>query len=357
MADQKTSPGNGSSGPGAGPPSAGTDHEIVLECRGVCHSFGDRRVLCDINLKVIRGEIVALVGPSGFGKSTLLRAIVGTHPPRQGQIIVTSPGQRIGRVVAGPGRDRGIIYQQYTLFPFLTAQENVAVGLMFDQSSIPLRVLRPWTWRRMRAAHLDEAAAMLEKVKLGDAVKLYPHQMSGGMCQRVAIAQALIMKPEILLMDEPFGALDEATREELQYMMLDLYAENCRAKQNGESPQYTILIVTHELTEAIYVGDRVVALSPYWNWREEGHDVFPGATIVYDKVAPVNAPDQDKNCEAFVRQRQEIRRVAFDPEILHQREEFLRFWQELQTGSTSGVLEQAVLPPRNEAGQGKVPAS
>ena len=315
-----------------------SDDHIVLECRGVSHSFGDNKILYDINLRIIRGEIVALVGQTGSGKSTLLRAILGTHPPREGQIIVTRAGESTGRVVTSPGRDCGIVYQHYTLFPFLTAQENVMMGLMFDQTSIPSRLFRHRRWRKMRKKHMEESQALLEKLHLGHAMHLYPHEMSGGMRQRTAVAQALIMKPEILLLDEPFGALDEATREELQLVLLELYVENCQAKENGEPAPYTILIVTHELNEAIYVGDRVIGLSQYWDWHRT-FEKCPGATVVYDQLAPVNLPDEEKNFEMFAKQRDEIRTAAFDPTVLQEREAFLKFWDRVEAGSGVGILK------------------
>jgi NitT/TauT family transport system ATP-binding protein len=315
-----------------------SDHEIVLTIKGVNHWFGENHVLHDVNLEIARGEIVSLVGPSGCGKSTLLRAIVGTHPPHQGEIIVRAAGEKEGRVVSQPGRDRGIVYQNYSLFPFLTAQKNVAVGPMFDQTSLPSRFFKFFQWRKLRKGHLEQAKNLLTKLKLGDAIRRYPRQMSGGMRQRVAIAQALIMKPEILLLDEPFGALDEATREELQRMLLTLYLENCEAKEKGEPAPYTILIVTHELNEAVYVGDRVAGLSQFWNWKEKGHDKCPGATIVYDQAAPVYLPDQEKDLENFVKHRDAIRSATFDPSVLQAREVFINFWEEVKNGKGKGVL-------------------
>ena len=141
---------------------------------------------------------------------------------------------------------------------------------MVDETNLPYRFLLYPKWRRLRHEHMEQAAALLEQVDLARAMKLYPGNMSGGMRQRVAVAQALIMKPEIILLDEPFGALDEATREDLQCMLLGLYQENLAALQKNEKPPYTILIVTHELNEAIYVGDRVIGLSQYWDWKAEG---------------------------------------------------------------------------------------
>lgn len=310
------------------------NEDVVLEVKGVHHWFreGENKVLFDVNLRVIRGEIVALVGPSGCGKSTLLRAILGTHLPRQGEILVN------GVRVKGPGRDRGIVYQKYSLYPFLTAKENVAFGLMFDQASPFFRTFRYLKWRKLRKEHLAQAVELLERLGLGNAVDLYPDEMSGGMQQRVAVAQALIMKPEILLLDEPFGALDEATREDLQNMLLKLYTENCIAKREGHKPLYTILIVTHELNEAIYVGDRVVALSSYWNWQEN-FAACPGATIVYDQVSPVFLPDYERRFEDFARQRNEIRKAAFDPTSRQDHEQFLLFWKQYVDGMGRGVLE------------------
>jgi NitT/TauT family transport system ATP-binding protein len=303
------------------------DYSIALESRGVHHWFGSKRVLGDVNLKVLCGQFLSLVGPSGCGKSTLLRAIVGTHLPRRGQIFLFPTGEPSqGVPVTGPGRDRGIVYQHYSLFPFLTAQDNVAVGLSLDQSSLSSRIFCYPKWRKMRKQHRKEAAEFLDKVKLTDAMHLYPHEMSGGMRQRVAIAQALIMKPEIILLDEPFGALDEATREELQRMLLALYDENQQAKKRGDKPPYTLIIVTHELNEALYVGERVVGLSQYWDWKKEGHAEFPGATITYDKPAPLSETKSGRDFQKFAEQRKEIHHTVFNPAHRPARDEHLTFW-------------------------------
>jgi len=254
------------------------------------------------------------VGPSGCGKSTLLRAILGTHPPKQGEIRAN------GKAISEPNREVGIVYQHYSLFEYLTAQQNVAFGLKLDQTSLAFRMFNFFKWREMRSRHMEEASQMLDKVWLGEANKLYPHEMSGGMRQRVAIAQALIMKPKILLLDEPFGALDEATREELQLMLLHLYRENVEARKRQEAPAYTILIVTHELNEAFYVADRVVGLSQY---HEHGAE---GATIVYDKPAPVFDPTAAKDYQFFTDQKEELRRAVFDDQHLQHHSEFVSYW-------------------------------
>ncbi len=302
-------------------------NNIVLSIESVSQAFGDHHVLHDVNLKIKRGQIVALVGPSGCGKSTLLRGIVGTHPPQHGKIKVhTHDGAE--KLIKHPSRRIGIVYQRYSLFPNLTALENVAYGLKLDETSIPFRLCRPLAWRKLRKKHMEQASELLDAVGLGEAKNLLPKEMSGGMCQRVAIAQALIMKPEILLLDEPFGALDEATREDLQEMLLRLYAENIQAKKNNLQPPHTIVIVTHELNEAILVGDRVVALSQYWDWKAENKS-FPGATIVYDRKAPVFTPEQERDFSVFREQRDEIRRAAFDPLCCQERNQFRKFWNEL----------------------------
>ena len=164
---------------------------------------------------------------------------------------------------------------------------------------------------------------LLEKVGLGNAVNMYPDQMSGGMQQRVAIAQALIMEPEIILLDEPFGALDEATREELQEMLLQLYQENQEALSKNKKPPYTLKIVTHELNEAIRVGDRLIGLSQYWDWKKSGFDVSPGATVVYDREAPIFKPNERPNYESFDIIRKDIRKYVYNPDILQSRNDHL----------------------------------
>lgn len=301
---------------------------ISLKCENVHHWFGEKRVLGPLDLRVRNGQFLSLVGPSGCGKSTLLRAIVGTHPPRKGEIRIASGNDYSDfEIVTRPGRDRGIVYQHYSLYPFLTARENVALGLKFDQTSIPHRLFKHLAWRKLRQQHLEEAADFLARLKLGDAIHQYPHQMSGGMRQRVAIAQAMIMKPKVILLDEPFGALDEATREELQRMLLSLYAENEAARRAGKRAPYTLIIVTHELNEAIYVGDRVVGLSQYWDWQDDGHERFPGATVIYDKKAPVFTIADPRDFETFVRQKQEIRRYVFDPAVKQKRDDHHEYWE------------------------------
>ena len=303
-------------------PTAPTDTP-ALAVNGVHHWFGANRVLGDVNFQIAAGQIVAVVGPSGCGKSTLLRAILGTHPPRQGTILAE------GKLIRSPTRNVGIVYQHYSLFDFMTARENVAFGLKLDETSIAYRAFNYLGWRKLRQQHLQAADDLLEKVQLGHAAKLYPSEMSGGMRQRVAIAQALIMKPKVLLLDEPFGALDEATREELQLMLLQLYDENQQAKLQGKQAPYTIMMVTHELNEAIYVSDRILGLSQY---HADGQN---GAKIVYDRAAPVFRPSDVRDFANFESQKDEIRNVVFDSDTIENHEAYITFWKEHHKANAS----------------------
>ncbi|MEN1681919.1 MAG: ABC transporter ATP-binding protein [Planctomycetota bacterium] len=285
-----------------------------LEVINVSHAYGPKQVLNGVNLEVGAGQVVALVGPSGCGKSTLLRAILGTHPPTSGEVRVA------GTLIERPTRDVGIVYQHYSLYDFLTARQNVAFGLKLDQTSTAYRLFSYFNWRDLRRQHLEQADAMLEKVGLLEARDLYPGEMSGGMRQRVAIAQALIMEPRVLLLDEPFGALDESTRESLQLMLLKLYEENLQAKSQNRTPPYTVIIVTHELNEALFVSNRVVGLSQY---HADGAN---GATIVYDKPAPVFRPEDQRDVSRFVEQKEELIGAVFSPSDQQDHREYVTFW-------------------------------
>jgi len=294
-----------------------SEESVALQIENLSHWFGDFRVLNEINLKITAGQIVALVGPSGCGKSTLLKAILGTHPTNEGRVVVD------GSEIRAPSRKVGIVYQHYSLYDFLTAEANVAFGLKLDQTSLPFRTFMLPQWRKLRAQHLIQSRAFLEKVSLGAACGKYPSELSGGMRQRVAIAQSLILKPKLVLLDEPFGALDEATRESLQMMLLGFYQENLRATAEGRAPEYTILIVTHELNEAIYVANRVIGLSRFHDNGDRG------AMVVYDRPCPIFHPDEPKDLEAFVEQREELRKAVFDSAYIKHHSKYVSFWKDL----------------------------
>jgi len=185
------------------------------------------------------GEFIAVVGPSGCGKSTILNLIHGftdVFPPTSGEVLVR------GEAVVGPGRDRGMIFQRYSSFPHRTVLENVTFGLELHRAEHGLS----------RAGMEDRAMEWVRRVGLGGHERKYPHQLSGGQQQRVAIARSLVLKPRIILMDEPFSALDEPTRIEMQRLIVELWRE----------VQATVLIVTHSLTEAVFLGDRVWIITP-----------------------------------------------------------------------------------------------
>jgi len=304
-------------------------NNIVLDIKNVSQWFGDNYVLHDINLEVVRGQFMALVGGSGCGKSTLLRAILGTVPPKAGEILID------GKPITGPNRNVGVVYQRYGLYQFLTAESNVAFGLMLDQTSIFQRWFMPWKWNPLRKRHLEEARKFLIKFKLEHALEHYPNELSGGMQQRVAIAQALIMQPKILLLDEPFGALDEATREDLQQMLLMLYQENVAAIESGNQPPWTVVIITHELDEAFYVSDRVVGLSRSWKDGDlHGHD--KGATVVWDRHSPVYHPDEPRCFQRFQDMKYQLRKSVLN-EMEVNPKEHTTFWNDVNNGVGSGV--------------------
>ena len=186
--------------------------------------------LKDVSIDVQQSEIVVLVGPSGCGKSTLLNTAAGLIYPSEGQIRVD------GEPVVGPGRDRGMVFQAYTLYPWLKVQRNVEYGMKLNK--VPA------------AQRAEVAEHYLKLVGLWEARDKWPHQLSGGMRQRVAIARALANEPRVLLMDEPFGALDAQTRVLMQQLLLDVW----------ERSKMTILFVTHDIEEAVFLGDRIYVM-------------------------------------------------------------------------------------------------
>jgi len=237
----------------------------ILECRRLAQRYrvrgGHQIVFEDLDLTIGRHQFVSLVGASGSGKSTLLRLVLGSEQPWKGSL--TSSGEPI----AHPDRTRGIVFQKYSLFPHRTVLENVMFGLELAHGSM-LEKWLPWPWTRGRRARFeDEAMHHLRQVRLDEHAAKYPHQLSGGMQQRVAIAQALIMKPRILLMDEPFGALDPETRESLQRAIVSAF----------HAQRTTVLLVTHNLEEALYVGNRLIVLA-----KDRGPAA--GARIVIDQA-------------------------------------------------------------------------
>ncbi|MCP1676401.1 NitT/TauT family transport system ATP-binding protein [Natronocella acetinitrilica] len=208
-----------------------------LQVNHLSKVFGDPKnggvvALDNVSMDVTEGEVVAIVGPSGCGKTTLLRIIQGLETKSDGEIRID------GQPTKGVGFDRGFVFQQYGLLPWMTAKQNITFAL--EPKKIP------------KQERIRKAKEALEKVGLKDFEDSYPRQLSGGMQQRVGIARALAIEPDILLLDEPFGALDALTREVLQNEILRLI----------EEMRKTVIFVTHSVDEAVYLADRIVLMSP-----------------------------------------------------------------------------------------------
>jgi NitT/TauT family transport system ATP-binding protein len=237
----------------------------VVEFQGVTKRFGDLTVIRDVTFTVEdlpdKGEFIAILGPSGCGKSTVLRLIAGLrpqHPPTSGAVLVD------GKPVGSPGPDRSMVFQDYTSFDNRTVQDNVAFGL--ECRGMPGRERQELAREWIAKVGLDVRR---------DARK-YPGELSGGMRQRVAIARTLVLSPRIILMDEPFGALDPTTRLHMQALLIDLWKE-ARA---------TVFFVTHSIEEAVYLGDRVYVFSS-----------SPGTILREMKVPPPDRPPREMQRE------------------------------------------------------------
>ena len=248
----------------------------ALNIRNVWVQYGEQIVLERITLRIESGGFVVIVGPSGCGKTTFLRLLLGQERPSRGEILLGD-----APMPPEPGRDRGVVFQRYSVFPHLTVLGNVMLGA--DLAGAPLlgRVLGA-----PRRKAREEARALLAEVGLSTSERKYPAQLSGGMQQRLALAQALIAKPRVLLLDEPFGALDPGIRGEIHALTRTLW------KETG----VTVVMVTHDLKEAFALGTRVVVFDRVRNRPEE--QLRYGATIT-------------QNIE--VHRRRERTPAAFDP--------------------------------------------
>jgi len=210
---------------------------VLIQCRGLRKVFRDIargeeiEALHNLDLEVREGEFLTVLGPSGCGKSTLLNIIAGFEPPTAGEITLNA------RAIEKPGADRGVVFQEYALFPWLTVLDNVCYGLRERNLS--------------RTQQIQRARIYLKAVGLEEFERRYPQELSGGMKQRVSLIRALANDPQILLMDEPFAALDAQTRKDLQQELVALWQET----------QKTIFFITHNVEEAIYLGDRIVVMS------------------------------------------------------------------------------------------------
>lgn len=240
----------------------------MIEVKGVWKQYGESIILERLSATVNEGEFVTLVGTSGCGKSTFLNMLLGTVKPSRGEILLDGKG-----IPDEPGPDRGIVFQQYSVFPHMTVLENVMATHGFQRKG-----LTGYLFGGVKRAAREAAKAMIEKVGLSHALNKYPHELSGGMKQRLAIAQALLGKPRILLLDEPFGALDPGSRADMHQLVLSLWREH----------KLTIFMVTHDLKEGFFLGTRLWVFDKLRNDPQEPQRY--GAGITFD--LPVEQMDK-----------------------------------------------------------------
>jgi len=244
----------------------------MIQAKNLWKSYGDQTVLERINVTVEEGEFVTLVGASGCGKTTFLKLLLGIEMINKGSLELD------GKAIPNePGPDRGIVFQQYSVFPHMTVLNNVMAAAGFQQRNVSGLL-----YGQRKKDSMQASIAMLERVGLQDTLSRYPHELSGGMRQRLAIAQALLAKPRILLLDEPFGALDPGIRTDMHELVLELWREY----------ELNIFMVTHDLQEGFHLGTRL--------WVFDKPRVDPhapgayGATITYDLPVGERAPAKDK---------------------------------------------------------------
>ncbi len=235
--------------------------EVILEVKNLNKVYktakGEVVALKNVNFKTHKREFVCVIGPSGCGKSTLIRTLAGLESHTSGEVLLDN------KPVNGPGRDRGMVFQGYTLFPWLNVKQNVMFGLKMNNISTQEAAREADTW--------------LELVGLEKFASAYPHELSGGMKQRVAIARALVNQPRILLMDEPFGALDAQSRSKMQAHLLEIW----------RNIDVTILFITHDLDEAIFLADRILVLKAHPGEVQELIEVpVPRPRSLADLVSP-----------------------------------------------------------------------
>lgn len=261
-------------------------------------------ILEDINIRIQEGELVSILGPSGSGKSTLLRIIAGLVAPSQGSVLYN------GKAISGTNPGVGMVFQSFALFPWLTVLENVQLGL--ENKPLP------------EAEKMRKALSVIDMIGLDGFEGAYPKELSGGMRQRVGIGRALVMEPDILLMDEPFSALDVLTAENLKRDLLELWTEN-------KIPTKSIIMVTHSIEEAVYMSDRAIVLSrdparvisdisiamPHWRDKQE-----PQFTSLVDRIYSVLTKKEMKKANPAGEQKKKIEKI-----------------QEVPAGALTGFIE------------------
>lgn len=238
-----------------------------LQIKNVWKEYGDQIVLEQLNNSVEEGEFVTIVGASGCGKTTFLKMLLGTETASRGEILLD------GAAIADePNEQRGIVFQRYSVFPHMTVLQNVVLARELEQSKFLAKL-----FGKAKKVALQEARELIEAVGLQQAVDKYPHELSGGMQQRLALAQSLIKKPRILLLDEPFGALDPGIRADMHKLVLSLWREH----------KLTVFMITHDIKEGFFLGTRL------WVFDKDRYDPHApnafGAQITYD--LPVGKTD------------------------------------------------------------------
>lgn len=229
-----------------------------VSIRDIWQAYGDRSIIERVNLDVNEGEFISIVGASGCGKSTFLRLLLAQERPTRGEIRIDG-----GAPALEPNIERGVVFQKYSVFPHLTVRENLVAGTSFATRS-------GYLFGTARKHALEAADEMLSRIGLNHVATQYPASLSGGMQQRLAIGQAMAAKPRVLLLDEPFGALDPGTRVQMHDFLLELRDET----------NMTVFMVTHDLEEAFKLGGRVLVFDkPRWDPHDPGRY---GATVTYD---------------------------------------------------------------------------
>lgn len=259
----------------------GSQHsEAMIEVKNLWKKYGDNVVLERMNVSVKAGEFITMVGTSGCGKSTFLKMLLGMEAPSAGELRLD------GKIIPHePDQSRGIVFQQYSVFPHLTVLNNIILAREFERSPLLGKL-----FGSAKRQVIDEAKALIDKVGLTPAINRYPHELSGGMKQRLAIAQALIRRPRILLLDEPFGALDPGIRADMHQLVLKLWQEH----------QLTIFMVTHDLSEGFYLGTRLWVFDKLR--RDHQAPAAYGANITYDLPITRNKTSLPKDLLALTEQ-------------------------------------------------------
>lgn len=256
----------------------------LIQIKQLWKSFGEQVVLEKLSLDVNEGEFCTLVGASGCGKTTFLRMLLGEEQQTRGALLLDGKP-----MPQEPGPERGIVFQRYSVFPHLSVLRNVMLGPELRESRVLGRI-----WGAKKAAIRDQAMALLEQVGLSAAIDRYPSELSGGMQQRLAIAQALIMEPRVLLLDEPFGALDPGIRADMHVLVRDLWKRN----------NLTVFMVTHDLSEAFALGTRLLVFDKVR--RDNQAPSAYGATITYDLPLDKGAESVMPEIEAEVLQTRQL---------------------------------------------------